>query len=67
MRNEAKHSHGLGDTLTKIDSSEWEITNRLLDVDTGETLYRLRESDGDFTEMMTESQLSRSYKTDEPQ
>lgn len=65
MPDEVEHTHGLGDTLTKIDSSEWEITNRLFDVDTGETLYRLRETDGDFAEMMTESQLSRSYKTGE--
>lgn len=59
--NEIEHTHDVGDILTKIDTSKWRIEKRMVDVDTRETLYRLRETNGDFSEIMTESQLSRSY------
>ena len=56
-----EHRHEVGDVLTKLDGAEWEIINRMVDVDTGEILYSLREVNGDFEEIMTESQISRSY------
>jgi len=62
---ESEHQHEVGETLTKIDSSEWTITNRMVDVDTDETLYRLREEisgQSPFAEILTESQVSRSFK-----
>lgn len=58
---EVEHQHEVGDVLTKIDTSKWEVTNRMIDVDTDETLYRLREVDGDITEILTDSQIDRSF------
>jgi hypothetical protein len=60
------HRFDVGDELEKIDSSLWKITNRMVDVDTDETLYRLRESDvgpGNYTDILTESQIERSFHT----
>ncbi|WP_135535357.1 hypothetical protein [Halostella pelagica] len=60
------HSFEVGDELEKVDSSVWEITNRMADGDTDETLYRLRESDvgqSNFAEILTESQIERSFHT----
>jgi len=63
-----EHDHEQGEVLTKVDGAEWKITNRMVDVDTDEALYRLREVEpGLFqeTEIMTESRLKRAYRTDE--
>jgi len=63
-----EHDLEQGEVLTKVDGAEWEITNRMIDVDTDEALYRLREVEpGPFqeTEIMSESQLKRSYRTEE--
>ncbi|ELZ05759.1 hypothetical protein [Natrialba aegyptia] len=61
----AEHQHEVGDVLTKVDTSEWKVTNRMVDIDTGETLYRLHEMDvpSNFreNEILTESQISRSF------
>lgn len=61
------HDHEVGDVLEKMDTSEWKVTNRMVDVDTEETLYRLRDLDSDFndTEILTESQIGRSFETEE--
>lgn len=59
------HRHGIGDVLTKPDSSEWKVTNRLIDVDTGELVYRLREENvpGTFRELevLAESEVVRIF------
>lgn len=63
-----EHKHDVGDVLEKVDSSEWKVTNRMIDVDTDEVLYRLREvhSASSFTEteILTESQIARSFETE---
>lgn len=62
---EVPHKLDAGQELEKIDTAEWVITNRMVDVDTDELLYRLREIDGGAfteTEIMTEPQVFRSYK-----
>lgn len=60
-----QHEHDVGAVLEKVDSSEWEITRRMVDVDAGELLYRLREADvdGSFaeTETLTETQVNHSF------
>jgi len=64
---DVEHKFESGDELKKFDSSLWKITNRMVDVDTGETLYRLRESDvgpSNFTEILTESEIEDSFHTD---
>lgn len=62
-----QHKYDVGDVLTKVDTSEWKITNRMVDVDTDEVLYRLREAETapNFTdtEILTESQIERSFST----
>lgn len=62
-----EHDHEVGDVLTKIDSAEWKVTNRMVDVDTGEVLYQLRDVDSQFndTEILTESQVARSFDLDD--
>lgn len=65
-QEEDSHTYPVGAELEKIDSSVWKITNRMVDVDTGETLYRLREADTgprNFTETFTESQVEQSFQT----
>lgn len=57
-----QHTYDVGEVLEKADGSQWEITNRMVDVDTDEVLYRLREADVDNfveTEILTESQADR--------
>lgn len=62
---EHEHEHDVGEVLEKIDTSEWKITNRMVDVDTGEVLYRLREVGENLThhetEVLSESQVDRSF------
>ena len=51
--------------LTKIDSSEWVVKNRFINIDTDTITYQLTEkNDTDFTEteLMTESQIEQSFK-----
>ncbi|WP_254810693.1 hypothetical protein [Natronosalvus amylolyticus] len=63
----SEHKHDVGEVLEKMDTSEWKITNRMVDVDTGEHLYRLRECDPGYfteTEILTESQTDRSFESD---
>ena len=62
------HKYPLGKELEKSDSSYWKITNRMVDVDTDETLYRLRESGvglGSFAEILTESEIEQSFQTEQ--
>lgn len=64
---EGTHGYPVGSELEKLDSSVWEITNRMVDVDTGETLYRLREADvgpDSYTEILTEDQLEQSFEAE---
>ncbi|GGL55005.1 hypothetical protein [Halocalculus aciditolerans] len=59
---EVEHENEVGDVLRKLDSSNWVVTNRMIDVDTGETLYRLREDwHNPATEVLTEEQVSRAF------
>ena len=46
-----------------LHKGRWKVTNRMVDVDTGEALYYLRELDarGNQTEILTESQVRRIY------
>ncbi len=63
--SETEHEYDVDDVLEKIDTSEWKITNRMVDVDTGEVLYRLREVGENLThhetEVLSESQVDRSF------
>lgn len=68
VESEPQHNHEQGDVLVKVDGAEWKITNRMVDVDTGELVYRLRETKvGRFqeTEIMSQSQVERSYNSKE--
>ena len=59
-----EHCYEVGDVVEKFDSSEWKITNRMIDVDTDEVLYRLRDVNSDFndTEIVTDSELARNFE-----
>ncbi|ELY91453.1 hypothetical protein [Natrialba taiwanensis] len=59
-----QHKHETGDVLEKFDTSEWRITNRMIDVDTDEVLYRLRDVASEFndTEIVTDSEIARNFE-----
>jgi len=64
---ELEHKHSVGDVLEKPDTSKWEITNRMFDVDTGEKLYRFRENGPGLTqetEIFTGSEVERIFTAD---
>lgn len=61
------HRYARGEVLTKIDTSEWVVEKRMIDVDTGESLYLLSESEETGftdTEILTESDVESSFQTD---
>jgi hypothetical protein len=61
---ENEHRFGISEVLEKCDGSLWKVTNRMIDVDTDEVLYRLREDDigpMNQTEILTESEVERSF------
>lgn len=64
-----EHQHDVGEVFEAPQKGVWKVTNRMVDVDTEETLYRLRQLDTDFndTEILSETQIERIYKRDHAQ
>lgn len=56
-----EHEYEVG---AQLGDTDWEISNRMIDVDTNEVLYRIREVGlgvSNEVEIVTESQLNRRY------
>lgn len=66
--SEVEHQHDVGEEFEAPHKGTWKVTNRMVDVDTGEALYRLRELGAVFdeSEILTEGQVSRIYGEDTP-
>lgn len=58
-----EHQHDVDEVFEAPHKGRWKVTNRMVDVDTGELLYRLRDLDPDCnqSEILTESQIQRIY------
>ena len=58
-----RHKYEVGAVFEAPHKGRWRVTNRMVDIDTDETLYRLCELDTrtNETEILTESQISRIY------
>jgi len=58
------HEFDVGDCFIELDNFKYKITNRMLDVDTGDVLYRLAgfgESAGNVSKVLTESKLKSGF------
>jgi len=52
------HAFDVGDTVDVGDSFEWQITNRLVNVDTGEALYLVKSAHAGYVEILTEAEVN---------
>lgn len=63
--DDIEHEFQLGDEFEECPAWTWKVTNRMVDVDTEELLYRLRGTNSGLnsgtTRVVTESQLNEGF------